>query len=183
MENLKILKMESFDEDEIQGSKRIFFLFRLINYIMILLGILVIIIAIYTYLLLKSFTIIDVAIIGIGLFIIGVGYFSLKLKNSLVGLGLYIIITLFYLFCQLIACLILASSPEAVINYILDHANPDIRNEITNETKSYVNNMRYIMGFMLVITVLDVGVAFWYRKSLKDVINSNPNSVLPYSSV
>ena len=151
-----IMKMleESFEEDEIQGSKRIFFLLRMINYIMIILGILVIVASIYTYLLLKSFTIIDVAFIGIGLFIIAVGYFALKLRSSLIGLGFYIVITLIYLFCQLVACMVLASAPESVVNYIIEHSRSDLRPEIRPQVESYINSLRYVMGIMLIVTVL-----------------------------
>eukprot|EP01022_Parablepharisma_sp_SALTPOND_P021056 TRINITY_DN4001_c0_g1_i1.p1 TRINITY_DN4001_c0_g1~~TRINITY_DN4001_c0_g1_i1.p1 ORF type:complete len:233 (-),score=5.00 TRINITY_DN4001_c0_g1_i1:101-697(-) len=184
--------MQELGEDEIQGSKFVFYILRLVNYLMMILGVLVIVASVYVYLLLESFTLLDVAIIAIGAFIIAISYFSFYLKDSLTGLTMYIFLALVYLFCQLIACMVIASSPESVVAYIVDRANPSIRDTVISQVQSHVRTLQYIMGLMLVVTVnysmtfeqvVDVGVAFWYRKTLKEVIDSNPNSVLPYAFI
>lgn len=145
--------MQQFDEDEIQGSKFVFNLLRIVNYVMMILGILVIVASVYVYLLLQSLSMMDFAIISIGIFIIAVGYFGLFLKDSLPGLSLYIVVALIYLFCQLIACMVIASSPESVINYIIDHSPSNERDKIIVQVQSHVKTLQYMMSLMLIVTV------------------------------
>ena len=145
--------MLPFDEDEIKGSSFLFFIFRAVNIVMMILGILVIVASVYVYLLLQSFTNIDFGIICIGLFIIAISYFSFSLKDTLGGLTAYIVATLIYLFCQLIACTMIASAPENVVAYIISKANPKVQESLRPQVQSHVKTVQYLMVLMLLATV------------------------------
>ena len=158
-----MMQFNTIDEDEIQGSKFAFFLFRGTNTLMMGLGILVIVASVYVYLLLQVFTIIDFCIIGIGCFIIAISYYSFRLKDSLVGLSMYIGLTLLYLFCQLIASMVIASSPENVVNYILTKVDVNSRDDMRSQIEAQVKIVQYIMIVMLVTTVQLVSQLLFIR--------------------
>ncbi len=157
--------MQDYDEDEIQGSKFIFYLLRVVNVVMMVLGAIVVVASVYVYLLLECFTIIDVAMVGIGAFIFAIGYSSVYLRHSLVGISLYLFVTLAYLLCQLIACMVFASMPEKVVDYIVSKSSQSVKSTITAEVEGHVKTLQYLMGAMLVATVSKIattrGRRYW----------------------
>jgi hypothetical protein len=143
------------NDKRIEGNAFIFFIFQICNFGLAILGLLTIAISIYLITLIKSFSVFNFFIMVFGIIFIILAYFGFKLRFSLAGNLLYLLVLSGFFICDLILTILVFYFKDTVLNWVMEN-NKDSLLSINELRRVLSTNLDIANSFLVVVLLLFV---------------------------
>ena len=145
------------------GNACIFFIFTILNIVLILIGLAILICAIYLFIITKNGNAFNIIFLVLGILLMLLGICACKLRKSPRGLWCYNLFLGILFLLQLIVSITLIVKKDAVLKWASQHVDSKTMEEAKKVYEGHLNTVMYVLlGFAVFMVRVLANISSWF---------------------